>query len=186
MALLGTHADFSQNDVRWKNTKLGSSSWENIGLYGCLVTAGANVLQAQGADVDPNSVNALLKQKGLFVRDSYGEIADVAGYFALGNLSPHTHFVEQKNWPATTVAPASYFDVRSSTDTEIIIMIDYHPERAGIQTHFVRVIGLNNAKTDLEIVDSWDGKRKWLSSISKPYGKSPFQLIWSAGKYQKV
>lgn len=186
MALSGTKADFSQNDGRWKNTKLGFSGWENIGLYGCLVTAGANVLQAQGTDIDPNGVNDLLKQKGLFVRDSYGEVADVAGYYALGQLSSRTRFVEQKNWPSTAVAPASYFDVRSSTNTEIIIMIDYHPERSGIQTHFVRVIGLNAAKTDVEIVDSWDGKRKWLSEISSRGGKNPFQIIWSAGKYQKA
>lgn len=184
--MASTNADFSQNDPRWKDVLLGFSTWEKLGPFGCFVTAGANVLQAQGTDVDPVGVNNLLKDKGLFVRDSYGQIADVAGYYAIGALSPKTQFVEQKNWPAAEVAPASYFDVRSSTATEIIIMIDYHPETAGIQTHFVRVIGLNDAKNDVEIVDSYDGKRKWLSSISRAGGKNPFQIIWSAGKYKKV
>lgn len=186
MALLGTKADFSQNDARWANTKLGFSTWETIGRYGCGTAAGANIIQAQGYDMNPADVNNALKAHGLFVRDGYGEVADFAGYSAFGLISPHTRFVEQKNWPAEQVAPASYFDVRSSVDTEIMAMLDYHPETAGIQSHFVRIIGLNDAKNDVEIVDSWDGKRKWLSTIASKGGKKPFQIIWSAGKYKKV
>lgn len=186
MALVGTKADFSQNDIRWKWKKLGQSTWETIGQYGCLVTAAANVFQAQGGDFTPASVNDALKAKGLFVRDSYGQIADVAGYSALGVVSPKTHFVEQKNWPGTTVAPFSYFDVRSSTNTEIIAMLDYHPEKSGIQSHYVRIIGINAAKNDIEIVDSWDGKRKWLSTIAAKGGKKANQIIWTAGKFKKV
>lgn len=181
-----TKTDFSQNDLRWKFKKLGQSSWETIGQYGCLVTAAANVYQAQGVDFNPASVNDELVRRGLFVRDSYGQVADVAGYAALGSVSPKTHFVEQQNWPANKVAPFSYFDVRNTTDTEIIIMIDYHPERSGVQSHFVRVIGLNAAKNDIEIVDSWDGKRKWLSAIAAQGGKKPNQIIWTAGKFKKV
>lgn len=181
-----TNADFSQNDSRWSNNLLGFSSWEKMGPYGCLVTAFANVATAQGDTVNPAQMNDSLKAHGLFVRDSYGQIADVAGYYALGAVAPHSHFVEQKNWPANEVAPAAYFDVRNSVATEIIIMLDYHPETAGIQTHFCRVIGLNAAKTDVEIVDSFTGKRIWLSSISAKGGKNPFQIIWSAGKYQQV
>lgn len=186
MALLGTKADFSQNDPRWSGVKLGFSSWENLGRFGCLVTAFANVAQAQGTDLNPAGVNNELKRRGLFVRDVYGEVADVAGYAALSAVAPHSKFVEQKNWPANVVAPFSYFDVRSSTNTEIIVMIDYHPEQSGIQSHYCRVIGLNAAKNDIEIIDSWDGKRKWLSSISGRVGKKPNQIIWTAGKYQKV
>lgn len=184
--MASTKADFSQNDPRWANTLLGFSSWEKMGPYGCFVTAFANVAQAQGDDVDPNGMNQRLKDHGLFVRDSYGQVADVAGYYALGAVAPHSHFAEQKNWPANEVAPYSYFDVRSSTATEIIIMLDYHPETAGIQTHFCRVIGLNDAKNDVEIVDSYTGKRVWLSSIASKGGKQANQIIWSAGKYQQV
>lgn len=182
---MGTNADFSQNDARWKNVLLGFSNWEKLGPYGCLVASMANVAQAQGSNVTPADINNLLKQKGGFVRDSYGQVAD-SFYEALGYLNLHSHFVERKEWPANKVAPFSYFDVRSSTTTEIIIKLDYHPERAGIQSHFCRVIGLNAAKNDIEIVDSWDGKRKWLSSIAKLGGKKANQIIWTAGKYRKV
>jgi hypothetical protein len=178
--------DYSQNDNSWKYKKLGQSTWETIGQYGCLVTAAANVVTAQGYGMNPAQVNDSLRNRGLFVRDSYGQVADVAGYSAIGAISPHTHFVEQKNWPGTQVAPFAYFDVRNTVATEIIIMLDYHPEQSGIQSHYCRVIGLNSARNDIEIVDSWDGKRKWLSSISGRVGKPGNAIIWTAGKYQKV
>lgn len=184
--MASTKADFSQTDPRWANVKLGFSSWENFARFGCLVTAMANVAQAQGYDIDPVGVNNELKRTGQFVRDMYGEVADINGYAALSVIAPHSKFVEQKNYPGNTVAPYSYFDVRNTTDVEIIIMIDYHPETAGIQNHYVRVIGLNAARNDIEIVDSYDGKRKWLSTIAAQGGKTAAQIIWTAGKYQKV
>lgn len=181
-----TKADFSQNDPRWANNLLGFSSWEKMGPFGCLVTAFANVAQAQGEDVDPAQMNERLKAQGKFVRDSYGQIADISGYSALSSVAPHSRFVEQQNWPGTVVAPYSYFDVRSSTNTEIIIMLDYHPETAGVQSHYCRIIGLNDKKDDIEILDSYTGKRVWLSAIAARAGKKANQLIWTAGKYQKV
>lgn len=180
-----TKADFSQNDPRWKNTLLGFSSWEKLGPYGCFVTAMANVAQAQGSDVTPVDINNLLKSRGGFTRDSYAQIADT-WYEALSTLGLHTQFVERKEWPGTVVAPISYFDVRSSTNTEIIIKLDYHPEKADVQSHFCRVIGINAARNDVEIVDSYTGKRVWLSSIASKGHKSALQIIWSAGKYRKV
>ncbi len=144
----------------------------------------ANVASAQGTKLNPQQVNDLLKQHGLFRRDVYGQIADIAGYSVLSNIAAHSRFIEQKNYPGNAVAPASYFDVRSSVSTEIIIMIDDRPDLSGIQSHFVRVIGLVNGGKDLEIVDSWDGKRKNLSAYAK--GRNPFSIIWTAGKYHKV
>lgn len=182
----GTNSDYSQNDPAWSGQLLGFSTWEKLGPFGCLVAAFANVASAQGQQMNPADVNNALKAHGLFVRDSYGQVADVAGYSALGAITPHSHFVEQKSWPANEVAPASYFDVRSSVDTEVIIMLDYHPETAGVQSHYCRVIGLNDAKNDVEIVDSYTGKRVWLSSIASKGGKNPFAIIWTAGKYQRV
>lgn len=184
--LIGTNANFSQNDPRWQAAFLGFSGWETLGRFGCAMAAGANILQAQGLGVTPSEVNDLLKARGQFVRDSYNQIADFAGYQAFGVISPHTHFVESKVWDKATVAPIDYFDVRMSTDIELMVEIDYHPDITGVQTHFCRVIGINAAKNDIEIVDSWDGKRKWLSSIAAQGGKKALQIIWSAGKFQKV
>lgn len=188
MSGTGTHSDYSQNDPAWANNLLGFSTWEKIGPYGCLETAFANVASAQGQQMNVQQVNDTLKAHGLYVRDVYGQLADIAGYSALGVITPHSRFVEQKNWPGSqlALAPASYFDVESSVSTEVIIGIDAHPEEAGIQWHYVRVIGLRANGTDIEIVDSWDGQRKLLSAYSKRAGKNAFQIIWTAGKYTKV
>lgn len=186
MSGIGTNSDYSQQDSRWAKTLLGFGTSETIGLYGCLVDAMANVASAQGQQMTPLDVNNALKAHGLFVRDSLGQIADVAGYYALGAITPHSHYVEQVNWAANQVAPISYFDVGASVSTEVIVEIDYHPEEAGLQTHFCRVIGINAAKNDVEIVDSFTGERVWLSSIASKGGKKPLQIIWSAGKFSKV
>lgn len=196
MSGTGTHSDYSQNDPAWKDHLIGFSTGvvesgiklETFGLFGCFEAAMANVASAQGEQINPSQVNDALKAHGLFKRDAYGQIADIAGYSALAAITPHSHFIEQKNWPANIVAPAAYFNVEASTTTEIIIMIDSHPEEAGIQSHYVRVVGLANNGSDIEIVDSWDGQRKLLSTYSHRNGakKNPFQIIWSAGKYLKV
>jgi hypothetical protein len=179
MTLIGTTADFSQRDGRWAGQLLGFAKWQTMGAYGCYVAAYANVAQANGKDVDPSQMNQLLKDKGLFSVDSVGEKSDISRSDALSVVFPDIKYVERKDW-GTALADIPYFDVRGTTQTEIIVMIDYHPERSGIQMHFCRVIGINDAKNDVEIVDSYTGKRIWLSSL----GKAANKLIYSAVKFQ--
>ncbi len=180
--MASTKADFSQRDPRWSGNKLGFGKWQTLGGYGCYVTAYANVAQAHGHDVTPADVNRLLKAKNLFVRDSVGEVSDISRPDALSVLFPNTRFVEQKVW-GNKLADIAYFDVRHTTKTEIILMMDMRPDKAGVQTHFCRVIGTHPSRPgDVEIVDSIDGKRKWISSYGKPANK----LIYKAVKFQKV
>jgi hypothetical protein len=179
--MASTKADFSQRDPRWSGQLLGFARWQTMGGYGCYVTAYANVAQAHGHNVTPADVNQMLRDKNLFVMDGVKERSDIARPDALSILFPGTRFVEQKVW-GNKLADITYFDVRHTTKTEIIVMIDMRPEKAGVQTHFCRVIGINAAKNDVEIVDSIDGKRKWVSSYGKPANK----LIYKAVKFQKV
>jgi len=178
MSVLGTNADFSQRDPRWSGNLLGFATWQTMGGYGCLVTAMANVAQANGKDVDPGQLNELFKQHNLFSVDSVGEKSDVSRSDALSVVYPDIKFVERKDW-GTQLADIAYFDVRSTTKTEVIVKIDYHPEKSGIQEHWCRVIGINAAKNDVEVVDSYTGKRVWLSSL----GAAANKLIYSAIKY---
>lgn len=177
--MASTKADFSQRDPRWAGTMLGFATDETIGRYGCLVAAFANVAQAQGKDVTPADVNQMLKSKGQFVVDSFGERADIAGPGALSTIFPDIQNVENKNW-GNALADIRYFDIRKSATDDIIVLIDYHPEKSGMQDHYCRVIGINDAATDVEIVDSYTGKRIWLSSLGAPANK----LIYRAYKYR--
>lgn len=174
-----TKADFSQRDPRWAATMLGFATHETMGSYGCLVAAFANVAQAQGKDVTPAQVNQMLKDHGQFVIDSLGEKADIAGSGSLTAIFPDIKNIENKNW-GDALADIKYFDIRSSATDDIIVFLDYHPEKSGIQNHYCRVIGINDAATDVEVVDSYTGKRIWLSSLGAPAGK----LIYRAHKYR--
>jgi hypothetical protein len=179
MSVIGTKADFSQQDPRWAGHLLGFANWQTMGAYGCYVDAMANVAQANGKDIDPGQLNELLKQHNLFAVDAVGEKSDISRHDALSIIYPDIKMVETKNW-GTSLADIAYFDVRNSTQDEIILMLDYHPDRSGIQMHFCRVVGTNDAKTDVEIVDSYTGKRIWVSSLGAPAGK----LIYFAVKFR--
>lgn len=179
--MASTKADFSQRDPRWSGQLLGFGHWQTMGGYGCYVTSYANVAQAHGHNVTPADINRMLRDKNLFIKDGVGEVSDISRADALSLLFPGTKFVEQINW-GNKLADINYFDVRSSTKTEIIVMVDYRPEKAGVQTHFCRVIGINPARNDVEVVDSYTGKRIWLSSLGKPANK----LIYKAVKFQRV
>lgn len=176
--LLGTKADFSQRNPRWAGKKLGFAKWQTLGGYGCLITSYANVAQAMGKDVTPNDINELFKKHKLFVKDDVGEVSDVSRFDALSIVFPDIKYTDYKDW-GNKLADIKYFDVRHTTKIEIILMMDMRPYKSGIQTHFCRVIGINAAKNDVEIVDSWDGKRKWISSYGKPANK----LIYKAFKF---
>lgn len=178
MTLIGTKADFSQRDSRWAGSLLGFANWQTMGGYGCYVTAYANVAQANGKDVNPEQMNELLKWHDLFSVDGVGEKSDIARNDALSIVFPDIQLVDSKNW-GTELADLNFCDVRDTTQTEVIVGLDYHPDRSGIQWHFCRVIGLNDARDDVEVVDSYTGKRIWLSSL----GSSAAKLIYSAVKF---
>jgi hypothetical protein len=182
MTLLGTKADFSQRDPRWKGIFLGFSDEQTMGPYGCFVASMASVAQAQGKDIDPKQMNQVLKDKGQFVVDSVGEKSDVAGPGALSKIYPDIENIENKNWGRSALTPEDFkfFDIRRSATDDIIVMLDYHPTKAGIQNHYCRVIGINDKADDIEIVDTYTGKRIWVSSL----GRAAKYLIYRAYKYR--
>ncbi len=59
---------YAQTDPRWASKLLGYNTDKtfNIGSYGCLVTAIANLLTANGDDSTPDTVNNALKQQNGF------------------------------------------------------------------------------------------------------------------------
>lgn len=179
--VIGTKANFSQNDGRWKGLLLGYSKTETMGQYGCLVTSMANVAQAAGIGVNPAEMNDRLKAKALY---SGAQGNEVSRADALAIIYPEIKYIENAQWPKSLLAPIDYFNIRNKDNTEIIVKIDYRADVAGQQWHWCRVIGTNQALNDVEIVDSYTGKRIWLSDIAKKGRKEPMQMVWAAWKYQ--
>ena len=58
----------SQNDPRWKTTRLGDShSQQTIGKWGCLLSSLSMVANSYGKDVTPAQLNSRMLRKGLFL-----------------------------------------------------------------------------------------------------------------------
>lgn len=174
--------DYAQTNAAWANKKLGFSTWETIGNAGCYVTAIANVCKFLGKDTDPARMNEQLKTANLFAGPGRDLIARDD---AIQRIYADIKYIETKNWPINKIAPLNYFDIRHSKTIEIIVKIDYSATKPGIQPHFCRVIGLTGDRRDVIIVDSYDGQRKTLGSISRLGGKLPMHLVYKAIKYQK-
>jgi hypothetical protein len=168
----------SQNNPTWKDAPLGfdsadpnSQNYGTIGMYGCYVTAIANVCEWAGTELNPLQVNELCCQRGWFVRS---DLINNDSIPAL--LCDNLQFVGKTKWSGPT--PMDFFSDASDPNVCYIIEIDasYAP---GIQTHFTMVWSTLGS-ADLEIDDSWDGVRKPLSH----YG-TPSAIIQSATKFVK-
>lgn len=163
---------YSQNDPAWKNDFLGNTheSGDTVGNYGCYLTAISNACTWAGRDLNPGEMNGLCRDNGWFTQDLINR--DDVPALVCGNLE----FAGRTNWSGAT--DMSFFDDASDPNVAYIIMIDASPA-AGLQTHFV-MVWKTYGNGDLQIDDSWDGKRKKLSA----YG-TPSKIIYSAIKYIK-
>lgn len=178
--------DFSQNDPAWLNTPLGFSNYYYLGTHngshavaaGCYVTSLAMAASYLGHPINPNDMNALLKQNNLI--DAQG---DIVYNDTLNRLWPDIQYVERVDWP-TELAPLNYFDIRNDVNTEIIVLIDDSPA-SGLQQHWLRVVGWDG-NSDIIVVDPWDGVRKGLSAYANRSGTSVPKIIYGAVKYHKL
>lgn len=176
---------YSQNDPRWNNDPLGTSTYWLVGngqgnarSAGCFVTAGANVLTFLGHSINPGELNKLATSRGLI--NSNGDIVRPDW---LAVLFPEVcQFVELKNW-GNDLADLHYFDIRNDVNTEIIVEIDDSPS-PGMQTHFMRVIGWDGG-TDVIVDDSWDGIRKGVNAYGARWNPAVHaaSIIYTACKY---
>lgn len=170
---------YSQNNPAWKDLPLGFDSsdpnnpnYGTIGMYGCYVTAIANVCNWAGNNLNPSQINDLGRQNNWFIRSDLVSRDDIPSL-----LCSNLQFVGRTNWTGPT--DMSFFDDASSPEVNYIIEIDAS-KAPGIQTHFT-MVWAKLGESDLEIDDSWDGIRRPLSH----YG-NPSAIIQSAMKFVKV
>ena len=119
-----------QNDEKWKDVKLGSSS-ETIGGWGCLLTSVAMMLNGIGHSETPVTVNEKLKRRNGFLN----------GSLLIPAVLPH-------EWPncsfrgvqdcSSYTAPLADIDAAVAAGKPVILQVDWD-KKAGVQTHFVLV-----------------------------------------------
>ena len=135
---------YSQNDPRWRNDRLGTSS-TTIGWNGCLITCCAMVMKFYGEVTDPAKLNTWLVQHGGYANDNllyWGKIP-----------LPIATWVDCMDVPA----PLSQIDAALARGEPCIVHVDFVPSTNPIDDHYVLLIG-KLADDDYTMIDSWDGK----------------------------
>jgi hypothetical protein len=119
-----------QNDVKWKNVKLGNSP-ETIGEWGGLLTSITMMLNGIGyPDETPASVNGKMKKAGGFLKALPGP--PYVAYVWPNCIYRGMTRCEKSN------APIAKIDEAVAAGKPVILQVD-SSKRTGIQTHFVLV-----------------------------------------------
>lgn len=118
-----------QNDEKWKNTKLGSSS-ETIGSWGCLLTSATMMLNGIGYNETPESVNQKMKQAGGFQGALFipSVLPMIWPYCTYRDMQPCESFP----------APIAQIDAAIAAGKPVILQVDWSKQQ-GVQTHYVLV-----------------------------------------------
>lgn len=118
-----------QNDEKWKNVKLGSSS-ETIGGWGCLLTSATMMLNGIGYNETPETVNEKMKKAGGFQGAFF--IPSVLPY-----IWPNCAYRDMQSCESYP-APIAQIDQALAAGKPVILQVDWN-QQVGVQTHFVLV-----------------------------------------------
>ncbi|RPH55816.1 MAG: DUF3380 domain-containing protein, partial [Chloroflexi bacterium] len=134
----------SQQDPRWKNTKLGFSNDSTIGAYGCAMTSVCMWLSGFGFPETPDSLNTKLKAAGGYVQDA----------IIWGAVSAIYPKVKHKNLLLCrdTDAPIDAIGNSIAAGQPVLLEVDSSP-KSGLQTHWV--VAYKKMGKDFYILDPW-------------------------------
>jgi hypothetical protein len=118
-----------QNDDKWKNVKLGSSS-VSLGEWGCLLTSVTMLLNGIGYDETPESVNDKMKRAGGFHDALF--IPSVVPMIWSNCI--YRDMQKCESYPA----PIAQIDAALEAGKPVILQVDWS-KQVGVQTHFVLV-----------------------------------------------
>lgn len=163
---------FCQNDPKWKNYKLGTCKDSTIGKAGCYLTCLAQILENNGYNYDPLSLNYYFTNRAYINGCLLNEYI-LPRYFLDFKLLKVYHF-EQK------LADLSV--LKKNSNEEIIICLDFdHNPRNGVRTHFVLLDSYDG--NEIMISDPWTGK---IENMKNNYGNNLKVTITKVIKYRKI
>lgn len=160
---------YSQRDPRWANVVLGQNTGhtKTIGNYGCLLTSYNIMAVYLGLTNDtPNQFNARMINAGAFT-GPYIKAGALSMAFPIMKYNGYKPRGEELN---DTIK--AYIDVGYPVPVEV----DFKPETAQWDQHWVLVIGYNN--DDFYIVDPWHGDKIWLSTRYNISGNDIIQGVF--------
>lgn len=149
---------FGQRDPAWRGKPLGTSTTATIGSHGCLLTCVAAVCCYHGKDTDPARLNdELVKRKG-FYRGSllvFGAVSDIYPDIA----------VDWSRYIECPDAPAPLQAIYDALDEGYIPLLKVDASPApGLQEHWVKAIGYDDATKELLVYDPYDNAEYWFTA----------------------
>jgi 5S rRNA maturation endonuclease (ribonuclease M5) len=144
----------SQNDVRWKLKKLGTST-STIGGYGCNLVCHSMMLRYYKHEFIPDALNQLYIEKGVY------QDQNLINFWAIPNVFPDITADQFIQCP-TDPAPLTLIDEYLNKNKPVILLVDFDMKTQGLQSHFVLAIGKDN--NDYLVNDPWTGETYWFTS----------------------
>jgi hypothetical protein len=168
---------YSQRDPRWGDHQLGFLGGDStLHNYGCYVTCFAMVASYFGRPHTPATMNALLKEKRLFVQgnlvtDGTLEAAIPACVYGLS--------ISYADGPADLDRLARILE---QPENAVILEVDFNPSQVGVQTHFVLAVSSFPADGRVTITDPWTGT---VRNLADGYGDARTAIqkfVWYRGE----
>jgi hypothetical protein len=162
----------SQRDPAWAGLKLGRSAY-TVGGAGCAMVSACMEATLVRPDLRPDELNTWLSANGGYTSGGLLYWAKVAEYV------DGMDFVTYHKW---RTSPADMALVRAElAEGPAILQVDFHPGGA-LDTHFV--LALREHAGDIEILDPWDGQRKWLLAAYGLQGWDLPRAIYALVRYR--
>jgi len=160
----------SQKDARWGRKRLGTGTG-TIGNYGCLLTCHSMMLTYFGHELLPDVLNEVFKTKDVF------DNGNLINFWAVANLFEDIKVKEYYNC-YDEPCNLQKIDAQLEKKMPVIALVDFSPT-AGVQTHFVLIIGKTEDGHYL-INDPWTGETYYFDA---KYG-DPVRYIYGLRIYE--
>lgn len=168
----------SQRDPKWASELLGfNANTYTIGGYGCLITSLVVMANYYGKTETPSTLNKKLK-------DAKG-FSDGNGYYVWGAISKVFPEIKEE-WLGRFPDPLTNDQMDAiknaiKTGYPVMVEIDFKPETAQPDMHFVLLVGYDaNDEDNFTMMDPWTGSigsLKMYLKASKPTARRSIEQI---------
>lgn len=151
----------SQRDPRWRDLKLGTSE-VTIGDYGCLLVCTAMLAEYYGHPVSVPELNQRYAAQQAFEQGSL-----YRWYQGLPVAFPDIRLIRLENTPEP-LTPSQFADIdrQLRAGHPVIVQVDFRPEDAPVQPHYVVIIGEHFGQ--YLVADPWYGDVASLTRYGEP------------------
>ena len=165
---------FAQTDPRWNTDRMGGTA-QTIGGWGCAMCCACMVYSQRDPATNPQTFNAILSAHGGYnVLNGEAHLA----WERLPQMTPELQWLGRKDW-TRRLTTAELADVLAKIAARpLILWVDYKPQTAAMDTHFVLALAANDTGTDVRILDPIDGAEAWLLQRYAAVGHDLARAIW--------